>query len=86
MGFYFRKSINLGPFRINLSKEGIGYSVGAAGFRSGTSATGRKYSTFSLPGTGVGYKTGGNANKGWMAIGMPIGALIFWLVRHYFKF
>lgn len=34
MGFRFRKSINLGKgFRINLSKSGIGYSVGGKGFR-----------------------------------------------------
>jgi hypothetical protein len=28
MGFYYRKSVNLGPFRVNLSKSGVGYSVG----------------------------------------------------------
>ena len=33
MGFNFRKSIKVGPARINLSKSGIGYSVGAKGFR-----------------------------------------------------
>lgn len=33
MGFNFRKSIKLGPARINLSKSGVGYSVGAGGFR-----------------------------------------------------
>jgi hypothetical protein len=29
MGFYYRKSVNLGPFRVNLSRSGLGYSVGA---------------------------------------------------------
>ena len=32
MGFYYRKSVNLGPFRVNLSKSGLGYSVGGRGF------------------------------------------------------
>jgi hypothetical protein len=56
MGLFYRKSINLGPFRVNLSKSGVGYSVGAKGFRVGSSARGRRYSAFSLPGTGVGYR------------------------------
>lgn len=33
MGFSFRKSIKIGPARINLSKSGVGYSVGAGGLR-----------------------------------------------------
>ncbi|MFM7316607.1 MAG: DUF4236 domain-containing protein, partial [bacterium] len=33
MGFYFRKSIGVGPFRFNLSKSGIGVSTGIPGFR-----------------------------------------------------
>ena len=57
MGFYYRKSLRYGPFRVNLSKSGIGYSVGGPGFRMGTSARGRRYSTFSIPGTGIGYRT-----------------------------
>ncbi len=28
MGFRFRKSINMGGFRVNISKSGIGYSFG----------------------------------------------------------
>ena len=32
MGFSYRKSVNLGPFRVNLSKSGFGYSVGGRGF------------------------------------------------------
>ena len=83
MGFYYRKSVNLGPFRVNLSKSGLGYSVGGRGFRVGTTARGRKYclartlrvspvgllfeqaterppgSSFSIPGTGVGYRKSG---------------------------
>jgi len=59
MGFYYRKSVNLGPFRVNLSKSGVGYSVGSRGFRVGTRAGGRSYSAFSIPGTGVGYRKSG---------------------------
>ncbi|MBK9968424.1 MAG: DUF4236 domain-containing protein [Holophagales bacterium] len=35
MGFYIRKSISVGPFRFNLSKSGIGTSIGVRGFRVG---------------------------------------------------
>jgi len=59
MGFYYRKSVNLGPFRVNLSKSGVGYSVGGRGFRVGTTARGNKYTSFSIPGTGVGYRKSG---------------------------
>jgi hypothetical protein len=59
MGFTYRKSVNLGPFRVNFSKSGIGYSVGGRCFRTGVSARGKKYSSFSIPGTGVGYRKSG---------------------------
>jgi hypothetical protein len=57
MGFYYRKSIGLGPFRVNVSKSGFGYSMGSPGFRTGISARGRRYTTFGIPGTGLGYRT-----------------------------
>jgi hypothetical protein len=71
MGFYYRKSVGLGPFRVNVSKSGIGYSVGGPGFRTGISARGRRYSTFSLPGTGLGYRT----SKGQGCLVLVIGLL-----------
>jgi hypothetical protein len=40
MGFYLRKSIKVGPFRLNLSKSGIGVSGGITGFRLGTGPRG----------------------------------------------
>lgn len=55
MGLNFRKSINLGPFRINFSKSGIGYSVGGKGFRVTKTATGKTRTTASIPGTGISY-------------------------------
>lgn len=42
MGFYFRKSIGFGPFRINLSKSGIGASVGVKGVRVGAGPRGAR--------------------------------------------
>jgi hypothetical protein len=61
MGFYYRKSLHVGPFRVNVSKSGLGYSVGGRGFRTGVSARGRRYTTFSIPGTGMGYRTSGKS-------------------------
>jgi hypothetical protein len=55
MGWTYRKSVGLGPFRINVSKSGIGYSLGGGGFRTGVSSRGRSYKSFSLPGTGIRY-------------------------------
>jgi hypothetical protein len=55
MGWTYRKSVGLGPFRINISKSGIGYSLGGAGFRTGVSSRGRRHKSFSLPGTGIRY-------------------------------
>ncbi len=40
MGFYIRKSLRAGPFRFNLSKSGLGVSVGVPGFRVGTGPRG----------------------------------------------
>ena len=57
MGFFYRKSVKLGLFRVNLSKSGIGASVGTRGIRTGVSARGKRYTTFSIPGTGIGYRT-----------------------------
>lgn len=55
MGFRLRKSINLGGVRINLSKSGVGYSVGAKGMRITKCANGRTRKTVSIPGTGISY-------------------------------
>jgi hypothetical protein len=60
MGLFYRKSVNLGPFRVNIGKSGLGYSVGGRGFRVGKSSRGRKYKTLSIPGTGVAYRKYGS--------------------------
>ena len=43
MGVYLRKSFRAGPVRFNLSKSGIGTSVGVKGLRIGASPSGRAY-------------------------------------------
>jgi hypothetical protein len=53
MAWSFRRSLNLGPLRINLSRKGAGFSVGARGFRIGRDAVGRQYTQASIPGTGI---------------------------------
>jgi hypothetical protein len=40
MPFYFRKSVQAGPFRFNFSKGGVGASVGVRGLRFGTGPRG----------------------------------------------
>ena len=55
MGFRFRKSKKIGPFRVTLSKSGLGASVGVKGFRVTKTAGGRVRTTASIPGTGVSY-------------------------------
>lgn len=42
MGWFLRKSIRLGPLRLNLSKRGLGGSVGVKGLRAGV-ASGKPY-------------------------------------------
>ncbi|ANQ49386.1 DUF4236 domain-containing protein [Flammeovirga sp. MY04] len=43
MGFFFRKSVKVGPIRLNLSKSGVGASVGVKGLRFGVKSNGKKY-------------------------------------------
>jgi hypothetical protein len=77
MGFYYRKSIRLGPFRVNVSKSGVGYSVGGPGARTGVSSRGKRYTTFNLPGTGIGYRTssGSSTGNGCLLIAIALLAL-----------
>ena len=77
MGFIYRKSIGLGPFRVNVSKSGIGYSVGGPGFRSGVSSRGKRYTTFGLPGTGMSYRTSSTprAGQGCLLLAIALVAL-----------
>ena len=83
MGFYYRKSVGLGPFRVNLSKSGIGYSVGGRGFRTGVSSRGRRYTSFNVPGTGFGYRTYGRRSGCVFMLASMLGlgsALGWWII------
>lgn len=53
MGFRYRKSKNFGPFRINLSKSGVVWSVGGKGFRYTKKANGGTRTTSTIPGSGM---------------------------------
>jgi hypothetical protein len=53
MGWGLRRSLKLGPLKLNFSKSGVGYSVGVRGFRVGKDAKGRSYTAASIPGTGL---------------------------------
>lgn len=43
MAWYLRKSVSVGPVRFNLSKSGVGASVGVTGFRIGIRPDGSSY-------------------------------------------
>src|SRR4051794_20297898 len=53
MSWSYRKSIRVGPLRVNLSKSGVGCSIGSTGFRVGRDAKGRAYRSISIPHTGI---------------------------------
>lgn len=61
MGFYFRKSVNLGGLKFNSSKSGVGVSTGIKGFRIGS---GPKGNYVQIGRNGIYYKrTCGNLKK-----------------------
>src|ERR1039457_5293112 len=45
MGYFFRRSARVGPFRLNFSKAGIGASVGVTGARLTMTPRGTTYVT-----------------------------------------
>ena len=73
MGFSFRKSIGFGPFKVNLSKSGVGLSTGVKGARISTGPSGTKvyggwgplrYQKQVAPGVGA---VGKRGNGAWAA-------------------
>lgn len=78
MGMRFRKSFGGKGFRVNVSKSGIGWSVGGKGFRYTQKAGGGSRTTTSIPGTGISYvkdsKTGRTKAVATDSIGLPKGA------------
>lgn len=63
MGFRFRKSFGAGPFRVTLSKSGIGFSAGVKGARITKPAKGKARATVGIPGTGISYSTAVSGKK-----------------------
>lgn len=55
MGFKWRKSMNIGPVRANVSTRGVGWSINLEICRLGISAQGRIYFSAGIPGTGLYY-------------------------------
>lgn len=81
MGWYYRKSVNFGPFRVNLSKSGLGYSLGGRGFRVGVTARGRRYTSASIPGTGIGYRSGSTGCLLMIALGAAAISGAVWILK-----
>jgi hypothetical protein len=58
MGFRFQRRIRIAPgVRLNLSKSGVGGSIGRTGLRLGLDPKRRRYFSVGLPGTGLSYRT-----------------------------
>lgn len=77
MGFRFRKSFGKGPFRVTVSKSGVGYSVGGKGFRYTKKAGGGTRTTASIPGTGISYvkDSGSKAKTTQQTAAKPIASI-----------
>ena len=78
MGFHFKKSIKAGPVRVNLSKSGVGYSVGWKGFRVSKKANGGTRTTTSIPGTGISYvnESGSGADQSAEQVVKPVNTAV----------
>ncbi|MBD5427793.1 MAG: DUF4236 domain-containing protein [Treponema sp.] len=50
MGFSFRKSVKIGPVRVNVSKSGVGVSAGVKGARVGINSKGKVYGSAGVKG------------------------------------
>lgn len=77
MGWNWRKAFNFGPLRVNLSKRGVGYSVGMRGFRVGRDAKGQQYSQTSIPGTGIYKRTYSGPPTPTRSWGLPAAIIVF---------
>jgi hypothetical protein len=68
MGWRFQRRIRIAPgVTANLSKSGVGSSLGRNGSRIGVNAKHKKYFSIELPGTGLSYRT---------ILGRPVRAAI----------
>ena len=64
MGLRFHKKIKILPgVDLNLSKSGIGVSVGPKGAKVSVNSKGDVYTNVSIPGTGISYREKVNKKK-----------------------
>jgi hypothetical protein len=88
MGWNWRKAFRFGPFRVNLSKKGVGYSVGVRGFRVGRDAKGQDYNQTSIPGTGIYKRTYSgrpSATRNWSLAALITVFLLLLLVKFFLR-
>lgn len=64
MGFIYSKSVKERPFRINLSKSGIGLSTDVPGFRVTQSSRGHRYTIFNIADLSMRYQTSSIHSRG----------------------
>jgi hypothetical protein len=84
MGWNLNKAFNFGPLRINLSRKGVGYSVGVRGFRVGRDAKGQDYTHASIPGTGIHKRTYSRrvvGTKNWSIVALIAVFLLLVLIK-----
>lgn len=84
MGMRFRKSVKLGKgTRMNISKSGVGFSIGGKGLTLTKKADGGTRATVSAPGTGISYvkETGENKKSpGTMWSGILAALVVFAMI------
>jgi hypothetical protein len=87
VGFYIRKSFRAGPYRLNLSKHGLGFSGGVKGFRVGAGPrggyvnAGRKGVYYRKTFGGHRRRSGGHPFLSLLLLLIVLGAVIhFWKV------
>jgi len=88
MGWNWRKAFRFGPLRVNLSKKGVGYSVGVRGFRVGRDAKGQDYNQTSIPGTGIYKRTYSgrtSGTKNWSLAALIAVFLLLLLVKFFLR-
>jgi len=65
MGLRFQRRIRVFPgLRVNLSKSGVGLSVGGRGAHIGITSRGQHYTSVGLPGTGLSWREYQHMGKG----------------------
>lgn len=80
MGFYFRKSLRLGPLRFNLSRRGVGVSAGVRGARVGIDAGGREYVAGGRYGLYFRERGGRIVGVGWLVAGAVLAIAVVFLL------